>query len=165
MSRRKRDLAQYIRGVFSRDSDTEMDVAKCVTCEHFTPFGSPIPFECESCKYHFPKNDKDYEKRFSNYKELETVETYSANGTQYTTTTDSKPFSIPQEDRCFIFTNHGGKCPSDCWCPDRVSDEQEAKHDKGKLQLTLVPTTIIKAIADIRMYGCEKYGDPNNWKR
>lgn len=42
---------------------------------------------------------------------------------------------------------------------------QEAKADAGKLRLTLVPRKIIKAIANVRMYGTEKYHDPDNWKR
>lgn len=41
---------------------------------------------------------------------------------------------------------------------------QEVKADKGKLRLTLVPRRILKAIARIRMYGTEKYGDKDNWK-
>ena len=42
---------------------------------------------------------------------------------------------------------------------------QEAKADAGKLQLTLVPRRIIKAIAVIRMYGNDKYHDPDNWRQ
>lgn len=44
--------------------------------------------------------------------------------------------------------------------------KQEAKHDAGKLKLTLVPRKIIKAVAAVRMYGNEKYpdGGPDNWK-
>ena len=42
--------------------------------------------------------------------------------------------------------------------------DQTAKADEGKLQLTLVPTQIIKDIAEVRMYGNKKYGDPDNWK-
>lgn len=42
--------------------------------------------------------------------------------------------------------------------------KQEAKRDEGKLQLSLVPTQIIRDIAEVRMYGNKKYGDPNNWK-
>ena len=41
---------------------------------------------------------------------------------------------------------------------------QQAKADKGKLKISLVPTQIIKDIAQVRMYGNEKYGDPENWK-
>lgn len=42
---------------------------------------------------------------------------------------------------------------------------QEAKRDAGKLRLSLVPTGIIEAVAKIRMYGVEKYGDPDNWRQ
>ncbi len=42
---------------------------------------------------------------------------------------------------------------------------QEAKAESGKLRLTLVPRQIIRDIAVIRMYGTNKYRDPDNWKR
>lgn len=43
---------------------------------------------------------------------------------------------------------------------------QNAKADKGKLKLTLVPTEIIRDIAIIREYGNNKYpnGGKDNWK-
>lgn len=41
---------------------------------------------------------------------------------------------------------------------------QEAKADAGKLQLTMVPSGIIREIAKIRMYGNAKYNDPENWR-
>lgn len=46
-------------------------------------------------------------------------------------------------------------------------DDQQAKADYGKEQLTLVPRRIIHDICAIRMYGNEKYpdGGPDNWKR
>lgn len=47
---------------------------------------------------------------------------------------------------------------------DAIAD-QTAKADAGKLRLTLVPTEIIRAIARIRMYGCQKYRDLDKWKR
>ena len=43
-------------------------------------------------------------------------------------------------------------------------NNQSAKADAGKLQLTLVPTQIIKDIAEVRMYGNEKYHSPDNWR-
>ena len=47
-----------------------------------------------------------------------------------------------------------------------VADQgQQAKADAGKPRLTLVPPEIIWAIAEVREYGCKKYGDPENWKR
>lgn len=42
---------------------------------------------------------------------------------------------------------------------------REAKADAGKLELDLVPMQIVKDIAEIRMYGNRKYGDPDNWKQ
>ena len=44
-------------------------------------------------------------------------------------------------------------------------NNQEAKADAGKLELTLVPRQIIRSIAKIRMFGTQKYKDPENWKR
>lgn len=43
--------------------------------------------------------------------------------------------------------------------------DQTAKADAGKLQITLVPTQIIRDVAEVRMYGNRKYHDPNNWKQ
>lgn len=42
--------------------------------------------------------------------------------------------------------------------------DQQAKADAGKLELDLVPTQIIRDIAEVRMYGNRKYHDPGNWK-
>lgn len=46
-------------------------------------------------------------------------------------------------------------------------NDQTIKADAGKLQLTLVPREIIRAVARIRMYGNAKYpeGGPDNWKQ
>ena len=43
--------------------------------------------------------------------------------------------------------------------------DQTAKSDAGKLQIRLVTTQIIRDIAEVRMYGVQKYHDPDNWKR
>ncbi len=47
---------------------------------------------------------------------------------------------------------------------DAAPPSQGAKADAGKVQLTLCPPEIIKAIARVRMYGTDKYGDRDNWK-
>lgn len=44
-------------------------------------------------------------------------------------------------------------------------NNQTAKADGGKLRLTLVPTEAVEAVAAIRMFGVQKYTDPENWKR
>ena len=55
------------------------------------------------------------------------------------------------------------------WVPRQVTaqtaGDQQAKADDGKLELDLVPTQIGRDIAQVRMYGTKKYGDPDNWKR
>ena len=51
-----------------------------------------------------------------------------------------------------------------CYTPINKSNDQTAKADAGKLQLTLVPRQIIRDIAEVRMYGNRKYGDPENWR-
>ena len=40
----------------------------------------------------------------------------------------------------------------------------DAKADAGKLDLTLVPTSIIRAIGEVRRFGAAKYKDPDNWR-
>ena len=46
---------------------------------------------------------------------------------------------------------------------DRGADkDQSAKADKGKLELSLVNPELVKAVAEVRMYGTEKYGDSEN---
>lgn len=47
---------------------------------------------------------------------------------------------------------------------DSNMNDQTAKADAGKPDLTLVPRQIIWDIAEVREYGNRKYGDPENWK-
>ncbi len=47
----------------------------------------------------------------------------------------------------------------------KIMERQKAKEDADKLRISLVPPAIIKAIARIREYGVQKYGDPENWRR
>lgn len=47
---------------------------------------------------------------------------------------------------------------------DAAPPSQGAKADAGKVQLTLCPPEIIKAIARVRMFGTAKYGDRDNWQ-
>ena len=43
-------------------------------------------------------------------------------------------------------------------------NNQKAKADAGKLDLTLVPTKAIRDCAIVREYGNKKYGLRDNWK-
>ena len=40
-----------------------------------------------------------------------------------------------------------------------------ANADHGKPRPTLVPPSLVMAVARIREYGCQKYTDPENWKQ
>ena len=42
--------------------------------------------------------------------------------------------------------------------------DDTAKHDIGKPRPTLVPVSLINAVTDVREYGTQKYGDPENWR-
>jgi len=46
----------------------------------------------------------------------------------------------------------------------KVEGKWGAKSDEGKLRMSLVPPSLIEAVARIRGYGVDKYGDPDNWK-
>lgn len=44
-------------------------------------------------------------------------------------------------------------------------NNQDAKADAGKPRPTLVPVSAIRAIMAVREYGCQKYHDPDNWRK
>lgn len=48
---------------------------------------------------------------------------------------------------------------------NRTTKDQSAKADKGKIGLSLVNPELVKAVAEVRMYGTEKYGDSENWRK
>lgn len=71
---------------------------------------------------------------------------------------------------------HGGPCcawgenkncpnwknDGSCWTP---AHDQDAKADHGKPCPSLCPVSLIEAVTAVRMYGTQKYGDPDNWKQ
>lgn len=48
---------------------------------------------------------------------------------------------------------------------ETTDKDQSVKADKGKLELSLVNPELVKAVAEVRMYGTEKYGDSENWRK
>lgn len=44
-------------------------------------------------------------------------------------------------------------------------NDQVAKADSGKPRPTLVPVSLIRAVTEVREYGCKKYRDPDNWRK
>lgn len=51
------------------------------------------------------------------------------------------------------------------WDSISAMNKQEAKADAGKPRPTLVPVSLIEAVASIREYGVAKYHDPDNWAK
>jgi hypothetical protein len=49
------------------------------------------------------------------------------------------------------------------WNDDKTLETLINGNEK-MIDISLVPTEIIEAIKQVRIYGCQKYGDPNNWK-
>lgn len=45
------------------------------------------------------------------------------------------------------------------------NNDQQAKADAGKSRPTPVPVSLIEAVTEVRMYGTEKYHDPDNWRK
>lgn len=41
----------------------------------------------------------------------------------------------------------------------------DAKADVGKPRYTLTPVSLIAAVTAVREYGCQKYHDPDNWRK
>jgi hypothetical protein len=48
---------------------------------------------------------------------------------------------------------------------DDMNNNQQAKADSGKPNLSLVPKEIIYEIEKVRSFGVKKYKDPDNWKK
>lgn len=44
-------------------------------------------------------------------------------------------------------------------------DNQQAKADQGKPCTSLCPVSLIEAVTAVRMFGLQKYHDPDNWKQ
>lgn len=49
-----------------------------------------------------------------------------------------------------------------CWTP---AHDQDAKADQGKPCPSLCPVSLIEAVTAVRMFGLQKYHDPDNWKQ
>lgn len=46
-----------------------------------------------------------------------------------------------------------------------TKNDQTAKADAGKLQLSLCPTQIVRDVTEVRMFGNAKYKSSDNWKQ
>ena len=77
-------------------------------------------------------------------------------------------FDVKLDDLCCDSGDYHVAC-SRCWNreyrPHETSAGQEAKADADKIRPTLVPPSLVPAVAAVREHGTRKYGDPENWKK
>lgn len=72
---------------------------------------------------------------------------------------------VVDENGDLLYIGEAGKVKK-ARVPKQTTDkDQSAKADKGKLELSLVNPQLVKAVAEVRMYGTEKYGDSENWRK
>ena len=71
---------------------------------------------------------------------------------------------------CVVLEYHGKRLfdPSN-WDPEEEANmdkpNQQAKADQGKPCPSLCPVSLIEAVTAVRMFGLQKYHDPDNWKQ
>lgn len=66
----------------------------------------------------------------------------------------------PMEEVAKAFSQIGKKANM-----DKPLKDQRAKADQGKPSPSLCPVSLIEAVTAVRMFGLQKYHDPNNWKK
>lgn len=72
---------------------------------------------------------------------------------------------VVDENGDLLYIGEAGKVKK-ARVPKQTTDkDQSAKADMGKLELSLVNPELVKAVAEVRMYGTEKYGDSENWRK
>lgn len=74
-----------------------------------------------------------------------------------------KSHKEPPKDNVFVYC--GGPIEPGTGGSGVYQVYQQAKADQGKPCPSLCPVSLIEAVTAVRMYGAEKYGDPDNWKR
>ena len=72
---------------------------------------------------------------------------------------------VVDENGDLLYIGEAGKVKKARVPKQAIDDDQSAKADKGKLELSLVNPQLVKAVAEVRMYGTEKYGDSENWRK
>lgn len=72
---------------------------------------------------------------------------------------------VVDENGDLLYIGEAGKVKKARVPKQATDNDQSAKADKGKLELSLVNPQLVKAVAEVRMYGTEKYGDSENWRK
>ena len=68
----------------------------------------------------------------------------------------------PHENYVFVF---GAGPVEPCTGGSGGNGNQQAKADQGKPCPSLCPVSLIEAVTAVRMFGLQKYHDPDNWKQ
>lgn len=115
-------------------------------------------------------DDRDFTCSFSDKKE---INTFCYNIIEAVALLNDSITGVVDEEDNIIYINQDGNIaishkPFKVYEPPKVNKpigtDKVAKADKGKIQPTLVSPDLVKAVAEVRMFGTEKYHDPDNWK-
>nr|DAO16699.1 MAG TPA: hypothetical protein [Caudoviricetes sp.] len=116
------------------------------------------------------RDDRDFTCSFSDKKE---INTFCYNIIEAVALLNDSITEVVDEEGNIIYINQDGNIaishkPFKVHEPTKVNKpigtDKVAKADKGKIQPTLVSPDLVKAVAEVRMFGTEKYHDPDNWK-
>ncbi len=107
---------------------------------------------------------------YKSYDSLERADNTYKNIIELVNELNGKIGGVVNEQGLALCTNPYGKVVvpiifHDWSSPITEDKDQSAKADKGKLELSLVNPELVKAVAEVRMYGTEKYGDSENWRK
>lgn len=115
-------------------------------------------------------DDRDFTCSFSDKKE---INTFCYNIIEAVALLNGSITGVVDEEGNIIYINQDDDIaishkPFKVYEPTKINKpigtDKVAKADKGKIQPTLVSPDLVKAVAEVRMFGTEKYHDPDNWK-
>lgn len=115
-------------------------------------------------------DDRDFTYSFSNKEE---INTFCYNIIKAVALLNDSITGVVDEEGNIIYINQDGNIaishkPFKVYEPTKINKpigtDKVAKADRGKIQPTLVSPDLVKAVAEVRMFGTEKYHDPDNWK-
>ena len=99
------------------------------------------------------------------YDSLESAESVYKNIIELVNELNGELGGVVDENGDILYIGEAGKVKKARVSKQTTDKDQSAKADKGKLELSLVNPELVKAVAEVRMYGTEKYGDSENWRK
>ena len=130
--------------------------------EQFCITSAGIPELCKKKLFVRGANyDFDHETFGKYFDTLEETESVYKNIIDLVNELNGELGGVVDEHRDILYIGEDGKVKR----IKETNKDQSAKADKGKLELSLVNPQLVKAVAEVRMYGTEKYGDSENWRK